>query len=397
MVSKKVPEIDILRVIAILIVMILIHIPHDYAYNIYIEIDAFTGFLINTLGIHVAMGSYVFLSGFGLYLQKSNRNINTYEKLIIFLKKRFLRIFPLYWLALFLFIIMFDYVDYNILYLLAHFLGMQIIFAPLFDFPIFTLWFIGIIVIYYFIFIILSSLGSIRKIILGSIAILFFFLSLNFIFGIVEYRFFTYYLIFIVGIVAADIYGSPQFDLIKESLTNKHSLIPTISIIFCVVLSGLLYITLTQFSYTTFTSIYRTTQLRIIFDQQRDFIELAIAFILVNLIILTFITFILSLFYLLIKVTCLIFNEKRVRNILSLLAYSTYSVYLFHRPFFAAFTHIMVKVLNIDVFARNLFLPYLIVTIPFILIIGFFIQNTVDKKILPILDQWISRRIYKEK
>ncbi len=377
--------------------MILIHIPHDYAYNIYIEIDAFTGFLINTLGIHVAMGSYVFLSGFGLYLQKSNRNINTYEKLIIFLKKRFLRIFPLYWLALFLFIIMFDYVDYNILYLLAHFLGMQIIFAPLFDFPIFTLWFIGIIVIYYFIFIILSSLGSIRKIILGSIAILFFFLSLNFIFGIVEYRFFTYYLIFIVGIVAADIYGSPQFDLIKEPLTNKHSLIPTISIIFCVVLSGLLYITLTQFSYTTFTSIYRTTQLRIIFDQQRDFIELAIAFILVNLIILTFITFILSLFYLLIKVTCLIFNEKRVRNILSLLAYSTYSVYLFHRPFFAAFTHIMVKVLNIDVFARNLFLPYLIVTIPFILIIGFFIQNTVDKKILPILDQWISRRIYKEK
>ena len=73
--SEKIPEIDILRIIAILIVMILINIPYNYAYNIYVEFDVFTRFLINTIGVHVTMGSFVFLSAFGLYLQKNNRNI----------------------------------------------------------------------------------------------------------------------------------------------------------------------------------------------------------------------------------------------------------------------------------------------------------------------------------
>ena len=87
--DDRLPELDILRIVSILIVVILIHIPNDYAYIFYIELNQYTGFLPHTLGIKVAMGSFVFLSGFGLYLNKNNRNINTFEKLSVFLKNGF--------------------------------------------------------------------------------------------------------------------------------------------------------------------------------------------------------------------------------------------------------------------------------------------------------------------
>ena len=89
MTDERLPELDILRIISILIVMILIHIPNDYAYSYYIELDSYSIFLFHTLGIEVAMGSFVFLSGFGLYLNKNNRKINTFEKLFTFVKKDF--------------------------------------------------------------------------------------------------------------------------------------------------------------------------------------------------------------------------------------------------------------------------------------------------------------------
>ncbi|MFW9819060.1 MAG: hypothetical protein ACFFE5_05570 [Candidatus Thorarchaeota archaeon] len=87
--SKKLPELHILRIISILIVVILIHIPNNYAYPFAMDYTPYQGFLLHTLGIHVAMGSFVFLSGFGLYLNKNNRNINNTKNYLVFLKKGF--------------------------------------------------------------------------------------------------------------------------------------------------------------------------------------------------------------------------------------------------------------------------------------------------------------------
>ena len=151
------------------------------------------------------MGSFVFVSGFGLYLNPNNRNFNTAKKLLTFLKKRFLRIFPIYWIAIVLFIIFVGYLNIDPLYLLFHFLGMQILVTPYFGPPMLTLWFIGIIVIFYLIYIVLKSLGSIKLIIPASIGIPFFFVFLRGFFGLVEYRFLYYYFIFITGIVTAQI------------------------------------------------------------------------------------------------------------------------------------------------------------------------------------------------
>jgi hypothetical protein len=49
--DERLPELDILRIISILIVVILIHIPNDYAYSYYIESEPYTIFLFHTLGI----------------------------------------------------------------------------------------------------------------------------------------------------------------------------------------------------------------------------------------------------------------------------------------------------------------------------------------------------------
>jgi hypothetical protein len=93
---------------------------------------------------------------------------------------------------------------------------MQIIVAPEFGPPMLTLWFIGIIVVYYLIFLFLSYLGSLKKIIPGALVILFIFVYLNIMFGLVEYRFFYYYLFFIAGIVMANLYTSQLFSRVKE-------------------------------------------------------------------------------------------------------------------------------------------------------------------------------------
>jgi len=194
--------------VSILIVIIFVHLK-DYGYSFYVEVDLYGIYYFNGLGIYVAMGSMVFLSGFGLFLNKDNREINSPSKLITFVKKRFLRIFPLYWIAIPLFVLFVGYLDIDTLYLLAHFMGMQIIVAPIFGPPMLTLWFIGIIVVYYLIFLVLSYLGSLKKIIPGAIVILFIFVYLNIMFGLVEYRFFYYYLFFILGIVMANFYTHP--------------------------------------------------------------------------------------------------------------------------------------------------------------------------------------------
>ncbi|MBY8983423.1 MAG: acyltransferase [Candidatus Lokiarchaeota archaeon] len=377
MTDKKLPELDILRIISILIVVILIHIPNDYAYSFYIDLDQYTGFYLHTLGIHVAMGSFAFISGFGLYLNKKNRNINTFEKLGAFLKKRFFRIFPLYWVALILFIIFLGYSNMDFMYLLAHVMGLQIMVAPIFGPPILTLWFIGIIVIYYLIFIFLSFLGSIKRIIPASIAILFLFAFLNMFFGLVEYRFFYYYLIFIAGIIAANIYTSPQYNRIKERIINRQKVIPLIIALGVAVLSLILYQFLTQYCFSTFNSEYGTTHLRLILDQNPGFIESAIAILSVDMIIMTYIVFIISSCHFLIVAFRLLLPKWNIGLIFSIIAYSTYCVYLFHRIFLILYTEILMDIFDLAIYERLEF-NIVLLFVPFIFLFSYLIQKFSD-------------------
>jgi hypothetical protein len=254
---------------------------------------------------------------------------------------------------------------------------MQMIVAPIYGWPILTLWFIGIIVIYYLIFIILSFTGSIKRLIPISLAILFIFAILNIYTGLVEYRFFYYYLFFILGIVSANIYTSSQYAKVKEFLKHKHKYFPLILAFGIAFLSFIIYTNLTQFCFSYFHSEYGTQHLREIFDLQPGIIESATALLLVNLLILIYLIFILSLLYFVIASFKLLLPKRNILSIFSIVAYSTYCAYLFHRIFLSIYVSILYDGLNVAIFAReNLYLVILFV--PFIFLFSYFIQKGAD-------------------
>ncbi|MFX0139570.1 MAG: acyltransferase family protein [Candidatus Hodarchaeota archaeon] len=386
MTTQKLPEIDILRIISILIVIIAIHIPLSYAYNFYFDLDQYGVFLVNNVGIFVSMGSFVFVSGFGLYLNPNNRNLNSSEKIFSFLKKRLIRIFPLYWIAIILFIIFVGYSDIDPLYLMFHFLGLQIIVAPYFGAPMLTLWFIGVIMIYYYIYIIINYLGSIKLIIPASMVILLFFLILNGIFGLVESRFFLYYLLFILGITTAHIYTSSFYKNVKDRLKSIKPVILLLVPLCCAFL-GLIALTfLTQLCFSTFNPDFlryilarkpgRLFFLTITFSSSL-FFQLATVILLLNLIMIFFILFSISSFSFVFRTFGLIFTKRKLESAVAITAYSTYSAYLFHRVFLTVFVAILTIALNLNMLELDNF--YLVLLfVPFILIFSFLIQKAYD-------------------
>ena len=366
-----------LRIISIFIVIFLIHIPLSYAYNFYLDLDPFGVFLVNNVGIYVAMGSFVFVSGFGLYINPNNRKLNTDKKLPTFLKKRFIRIVPLYWIAIVLFLFFVGYLGIDPLYLFFHFLGLQIVVAPYFGPPMLTLWFIGIIMIYYLIYIVLNSLGSIKLIIPASVVILFFFVFLKGVFGLVEYRFFYYYFIFIAGIVAAHIFTSPLYNRFKERLKEIPKALLLLIPLCTAILGFLSFQLITQFSFSTFISEYGNYNLHFILETNSDFFQIAAIFFLINLIIMAFLVFVVSSLNFIFRAFRLIFSKRKVESIVSIIAYSTYCVYLFHRVFLVIFTSIMTVGFNLDM--RELDNFYLVlIFIPFIFLFSYLIQKALD-------------------
>ena len=375
--KQKLPEIDVLRIISILIVVFLIHIPLSYAYNFYLDLDQFEVFLVNNVGIFVSMGSFVFVSGFGLYLNHNNRSLNSPKKLLTFIKKRFIRIFPLYWIAVVLFVVFVGYDSMDPVYLFFHFLGMQMIVAPIFGPPMLTMWFIGIIVIYYLIYLVLNSLSSIKLIIPASIGIFFFFAFLRGFFGLVEDRFFYYYFIFIAGIVASHIYTSPLYDPRKEHLKD----IPRVVLLLvplCTAILGLItFQFLTQFTYTTFISEYGSPNMHFILETNPDFFQLASVFFLLDLIIILFIVFALSSLNFIFRGFRLIFSKRKIELVVSVIAYSTYCVYLFHRVFLVIFTNAMTSGFNLDMRELDNYCLVLIF-VPFMFLFSYLIQKSLD-------------------
>ncbi|MFW9785003.1 MAG: acyltransferase family protein [Candidatus Heimdallarchaeota archaeon] len=363
---------------SILIVVLLIHLPLSYAYNFYLDLDQYGVFLINNVGIYSAMGSFVFVSGFGLYLNPENRNLNSSKKIITFLKKRFIRIFPLYWIAIILFLFFVGYLTFNPIYLVYHFFGLQIIVAPYFGDPMLTLWFIGIIVIYYLIYMVLNLLRSIKWIVTVSIAIFFFFVGLNGIFGLVEIRFFVYYFMFIGGIFTAHAYSSPLYARIKERLKKIRPGVLLLIPLGTAIISGIAFIFITQLCYSSLVSEYGTFILDLILELNPNFFQLASIIFRFNLISINFIVCAVSILNFVFRSFRIISSKRKVESAVSVIAYSTYNVYLFHRVFLAIFIAIMTVGLNLDMRQLpNLYLVLLFV--PFIFLFSYLIQKAYDR------------------
>jgi peptidoglycan/LPS O-acetylase OafA/YrhL len=217
--NNKIIAFDFLRALAI-IMIIPAHLS-NFLFSTYSKLGlyAFDPYFAN-----MGLGLFIFMSGYLLYY--NNPSINSFQDIFSFYKKRLLRIFPLYWVALIAYILIFlvfapklhsgfvfpnaqNVFSYS--NILVHFLGLQIILAPAYASPMLTLYFIGLIIAFYTVYPFIIMFSSISKrLLLVSSTIFFGFLLVSRIFDIIEVRFFMFFWIFVLGIITC-----------KESLFEK--------------------------------------------------------------------------------------------------------------------------------------------------------------------------------
>jgi len=217
--KDKIIAFDFLRALAILMI-IPAHLS-NFLFSTYSKLGfyAFDPYFAN-----MGLGLFIFMSGYLLYY--NNHSITSLDNVLSFYKKRLLRIFPLYWAALATFILVFfifaSKLNSSFVFpnaqnvfgfsnILTHVLGLQIFLAPAYASPMLTLYFIGLIIVFYTIypFIIIFSKDAKSLLFVSSIVFLgFLFLSRTL--NIIDHRFFMFFSIFVFGILTC-----------KESLFEK--------------------------------------------------------------------------------------------------------------------------------------------------------------------------------
>ncbi len=201
---QKLLELDLLRVLAIALVL-------------YCHSTAYLGWSphVNELMKYpgpIGVGLFLCLSGF-LCQRSQNKTKFNRTRWEVF-QKRLIRIFPLYWLALFTFIVIFHVLSifHNLNFsplpatTLAHFLGLQLFFRSRYISHIPTLWYIGALVTYYGFFILTSRFRFKKFLILNvslfALAILLKIVLKHQSIHIIESRLIMNYPIFLAGVIA---------------------------------------------------------------------------------------------------------------------------------------------------------------------------------------------------
>jgi peptidoglycan/LPS O-acetylase OafA/YrhL len=203
--SKRLISLDIIRVAAILLILI----SHLEDYSEYISYSKYWT-PISVYSKILGLGLFLFISGYSLAYKKYN--FTSIKDINYFYRVRFIRIFPLYFIALFVFFVGFIFYSlmvksihqpiFSISSWIIHLFGMQVLLSPRFVTPFVTLWFIGLITLLYIIYpIILFNTIKCRDIFFRSLFILFIFYLIHIQFNLIDNRFFILYIPFIAGVL----------------------------------------------------------------------------------------------------------------------------------------------------------------------------------------------------
>ncbi|MEN6611710.1 MAG: acyltransferase family protein [Methanoregulaceae archaeon] len=222
---RRVIFLDAIRAFAILLV-IFVHMQNFLSAPVRLNSQVFEVLKF------IALACFTFASGCAI--ASNNMNIRNGKEVLNFYKKRIVRMYPLYFAALFIFFLCFQVVglyhpiNYSIPQWIANILCLQVILSPAFLEPVFTLWFIGFIMMMYAMYpLFLAGSGTLRNRLLFSLGIFVFLIFVHLAGNIVDYRFFLYYFFFIAGTIAA---GKNDLFLPIENRLAKHSkyLVPAI-------------------------------------------------------------------------------------------------------------------------------------------------------------------------
>lgn len=333
-------EFDIMRSFAIFII-IFHHLP-AYCFNYYdlnnfgISVDLS---FVNDLNRYFALGIFIYISGY--LLQLSRYDLSSARATLLFLYRRFLRIMPLYYLALIFFVIYLVGKPISTISLVDHLLGLQLIISTPSLEPVQTLWFVGLIVSYYLVFIALNKYGTNvkRAIIIAALIPILALLAKVFV-GIIDKRLFIYYAVFLFGMYMS----------LNSSLLTKKIVLGAATVLF--VASTFLY---ASYIFPVLNNNDVTPKLFSVFSLS--------AFVLLNIIMLSFVV--------LVHYTCT--KIKLSLRIVFLVSYASYCIYLFHRPIWAI-------MLNIheprDDGIRGIYLS--LVGVPIIVFASYYMQKWYD-------------------
>lgn len=340
---------------------------------IFILVTHGAGYLVNNQMVQIfspyfasfGVGLFVFLSGYVMYL--SNKSFASNKEILIFYKKRILRIFPLYWIALLVFIIIFgvlmpifaksfvystDVMNFGVYNIIVHSLGLQILLSPAYATPILTLYYVGLIVVFYLIYpFLIRFSNNIQEFFLISMVPLIGFIVIRFFFNVIDDYFFKYYLIFILGI----------FYCYTVSSDNKN--IKKFLILIPIIMG--------------FSLIFDIRNISNPYFGNSAIISDVINFAAFDIVVISF---------------CLIQFEfsnlfiddctMKFKNLISNIAFSSYAIYLFHRPILTVFFGIAYFA-GVPPAIRDLII--VLIAIPSIFIISYYIQTLEGKFIRKIL------------
>lgn len=330
--NKRREELDLLRTISIILIM-LNHAP-EYIHNSSV-IDVFSPYVA-----YLGLGLFVFLSGYLTYYK--NPTVESLSDIVTFYKKRIKRIYTLYWIALTIFILVFwiifllsgyePLIDLSYFSLIIHLFGAQILLAPRYVTPFFTLWFIGLILMYYFMYPFLIRYSKNTQILFCYSVLSFILLyAVHILFNIIEMRFFIYYFPFICGIITAS----------KDiSLNRKHEKYYSIFIVLF------------------FCSLILSTKIGTNLSDLKSIIFIEIVII----------SFAFTQFFIAKKfINLFSLNEKHLFTFVST---ASYCIYLFHRPILFMFSHIF------DLLSNQIYSDILMIFIayPILFIVSYYIQ-----------------------
>ena len=349
--KNKIIAFDFLRALAIIMIIPAHLSNYLFSTDSKLALYAFDPYFAN-----MGLGLFIFMSGYLIYY--NNHSINSLENVFDFYKKRLLRIYPLYWAALAVFIMVFFifaprlnsgfvfpnsenvFSFYNVL---VHLLGLQILLAPAYATPMLTLYFVGLIVIFYAIypFIIMYS-KSTKSLLISSFIVYSGFFLISKTFNIIDHRFFMFFLVFMFGILTCRESMFEKTVRIPGKIPFVQVLLAVLPVIFVLIIviglrSSMFLDPKISVTIDTSSGIIGSSTVRSILDSIAGLLgvnSLLLQFVidtaLLNIFILIFCVFEYSL-------AMRFINDRFSRSLSSFFTYiatSSYCVYLFHRPFF---------------------------------------------------------------
>lgn len=386
--KNKIIAFDFLRALAITMI-----IPAHLSNFLSSTYSKLALYAVDPYFANMGLGLFIFMSGYLLYF--NNHSINSFQDISSFYRKRLMRIFPLYWAAIAAFTLVFfifapklnsGFVFPNAEYVFSfhnvvmHILGLQIFLAPAYASPMLTLYFIGLIIVFYAVypFIVILSKNS-KQLLLYSSLIFLGFLLISRAFNVIDHRFFMFFPVFVFGILTCkeSLFEKSMRDILKIPFVQiTLAALPIIFVLIIVLgsrttllLDPKVSLTIASAGSGTIGSSMVVSMLENVADSLGlgyVTLKFIIDSVLLNVFIITF---------------CILeygfamrFIENRFssswNSALTYIATASYCVYLFHRPFLALWN-------SATNFINNPFLHdavVMFVALPFLLFISYHLQ-----------------------